>query len=1073
MSQRSEIFGRLLKGAINAIAAYEGKAAPAIETDLGAQIGIAGASIQRYKAGHIPPEPRTVQILATAGVQRGFLARAWLVRFLQAARYPAPALLIAQLIDGDGADAVRSSGLPSGMIALLFTDIVGSSTQWEQHPKAMEQALARHDAVLHQAIDAYGGQIFKMVGDACHAVFTTVPAALEAALAAQRALLAEPWGPIDLRVRMAIHVGAPQQRDGDYFGPPLNRAARLRDVGHGGQLLLSLSAHELLHDTLPPGVSLIDLGEHQLRDLGRPERIFQAAAPDLPTTFPPLSSLQRYRHNLPSQATALIGREDELEVVASTLRDPSTRLLTLTGPGGIGKTRLALQAASALLDEFADGVWFVGLAPITDPGLVLPTIAYILGVREQSGQVLMTLLQNYLREKAVLLVLDNVEQVRAAAPEIAALLAAAPESKVLATSREPLHLYGEREYAVPALSLPARRPLPPLERLTQYEAVRLFIERATAVRPELLVNVDTAPIIAEICHRLDGLPLAIELAAARSKVFAPQAILSRLDRRLATLTGGARDLPARQQTLRGAIDWSYQLLDAIEQECFARLGVFAGGCTLASAAAVFAAGGDVLLDAETGLSSLLDKSLVQQRAGDGTEPRFVLLETIREYAQERLAAADAEPAVRHAHAVYYRDLAAQAAEGLRGPDEFAWVATLDREHDNLRAALEWAADHAPAMAAQIAASLWHFWEVHCLWSEGATWTARALDRIGGQAETSRITLLAAAGSLAMIHGDHEAARRHLAEGLAAAQAADDLVAEADVRIASTWSVFFHGDHTGWAELAVAAVDVARRSGDAGRLADALQARAWQCFLSGDVATAQAADEESLAIANRLGNPSLRASALGQLGWIAHGRGDYVQAQRYAEQSLPIYEAQNNPASISVSYNLLGVVCQAQGSYDEALDNFMRALELRHLYGDRRGCIAVYSNLADLHRVAGNLPDAASACSVILRLSSEIDYPSGYEWGFSETAMLLTAAHPEQAARFFGAAEQVRTAAALADWPGWGSSAAAIDRVRAALGETAFAAAFDAGRALAREVAVAEALAQLTMFTVGQTLRHTL
>ncbi|HEX5689635.1 MAG TPA: adenylate/guanylate cyclase domain-containing protein, partial [Roseiflexaceae bacterium] len=390
MSNRSETFGRLLKGAINSIAAYEGKSAPAVEEELGAQIGVAGSAIQRYKAGNLPPEPRAIQILAEAAVRRGFLSRAWLLRFLQAARYPTPETLVAQLADLLGADKTTvPTTLPSGTLAFLFTDIAGSTMLWEQQPQAMERALGRHDTILRQTIDAYGGQVFKTVGDAFYAVFSTTSDALDAAFAVQRALATEAWGPIGtILVRMAIHVGTAQQRDGDYFGPPLNRVARLLSSGHGGQILLSLSAQELVRDLLPSEVALRDLGEHRLKDLGRPERIFQAVTPDVPSDFPPLRTLDSYRHNLPSQPTPFIGREEDIQVLVDILRRSDTRLLTLTGPGGIGKTRLAIQAAAELLDAFRDGVSFVPLASVHEPDLVLPAIAQVLGVVEAVGRPL-------------------------------------------------------------------------------------------------------------------------------------------------------------------------------------------------------------------------------------------------------------------------------------------------------------------------------------------------------------------------------------------------------------------------------------------------------------------------------------------------------------------------------------------------------------------------------------------------------------------------------------------------------------------------------------------------------------
>jgi len=553
----------------------------------------------------------------------------------------------------DGSEVGLASP-PKGTVTFLFTDIEGSTKLWEHNVPAMQAASARHDEIMKGAIEEHGGYVFKTVGDAFCAAFPTASDAIEASLGAQRTLLSEQWEQTGLlRVRMALHTGVAEERDGDYFGPPVNRVARLLSAAYGEQILLSLPAQDLVRDQLPTQTTLKDLGAHRLKDLFRPERVFQLSAPDLPAEFPPLRTLDAYRNNLPLQPTPFIGREKEVSEVCERLSRPEVRLLTLMGPGGTGKTRLALQAAAELTEQFEDGVSFVSLAAISDPQLVVPALAGTLGVKEAGGQPLLQSFEDYLGEKCMLLLVDNFEQVLEAAPVVTELLSGAPNLKVLATSRIPLRLYGEHEYAVPPLALPDPERLPSVESLTQYEAVRLFVERAQAAKADFSVTNEKAQAVAEICVRLDGLPLAIELAAARIKVLSPQKMLARLGNRLKLLTGGAQDLPDRQRTLRSTIEWSYGLLEDGEKVLFARLSVFAGGRTLEAIEAICDTGGDLPVDVLDGLSSLVDKSLLKQEEGVGGEPRFVMLETIHEYARERLQGGGEAEEVRRLHAEYF------------------------------------------------------------------------------------------------------------------------------------------------------------------------------------------------------------------------------------------------------------------------------------------------------------------------------------------------------------------------------------------------------------------------------------
>jgi predicted ATPase/class 3 adenylate cyclase len=578
----------------------------------------------------------------------------------------------------------------SRTLTFLFTDIEGSSRLWEEHQEAMKQALERHDAIMRGAIEGSQGQVVKTIGDGFMAVFDSAVDCVCACLNAQQGLLGEPWaetGPI--RVRMGMHAGEAAEREGDYFGPTLNRTARIMSAGHGGQVLLSAAAAALVTDSLPGGAALRDMGEYPLKGLGRAERVFQLEHPDLPSSFPPLVTPARRRSVLPDQPSAFVGREAELSEIAERLAAESVRLLTLTGPGGIGKTRLALRAAAEQLDRFEDGVLFVDVAAARDSESVLAAVANVLGLEPTTAESLFDELRDRLRDEHVLLILDNFEQVTAAAPTVAQLLQDCSRLKLLITSRESLHLSGEHVFAVPPLSLPdTARGRASAEQIAGYEAIQLFVERAQAVKPDFQLSDENAAAVAEICLRLDGLPLALELATARLSLFSPEALRDRLDDSLQLLRSGARDLPARQQTLRATIDWSYELLEPGEQRLFELLSTFSG----ASFEAVEAVAGSVngrsgtQIDALDGLASLVDKSLLRQ-AGSNGDSRFVMLATIKEYATERRHDnPEFDAAARRAHAAYFADFAHRQWEcGVRD-ERGAALTPLRANTENLRLA---------------------------------------------------------------------------------------------------------------------------------------------------------------------------------------------------------------------------------------------------------------------------------------------------------------------------------------------------------------------------------------------------
>jgi predicted ATPase/class 3 adenylate cyclase/DNA-binding CsgD family transcriptional regulator len=826
--------------------------------------------------------------------------------------------------------------LPDGIVTFLLTDVEGSTVLWEHAPEAMRQALARHDAIFERLIPAHGGTPIRPrgEGDSRFAVFAAAPDATAAALAVQRAFAAEAWPtPWPLAVRIGLHAGLAELRDGDYYGAEVNRCARLRGIGHGGQVLLSEAAAALARDGLPPDARLLDRGEHRLRDVSRPERVFELVANDLAQEFPPLSSLAVRPHNLPTQATVLLGRQRDVDEVRRLLLQPETRLVTLTGPGGTGKTRLAIQIAAELLDDLEHGVFFVELAPVRDPTLVPSAIAQVLGLRDMGGRSIVESLNEYLRRRSLLLVLDNFEQIVTAAPAVADLLAVSPGLRVLVTSREPLRLRGEREYAVPPLALPdpQRRTAP--DELSGYAAAALFVERAAAIRADFAVTAENAPAITEICHRLDGLPLAIELAAARVRLLTPEAMLARLDRRLPLLTQGAQDLPARQRTLRDAIAWSYDLLTPTEQALFRRLAIFVGGCTLETAEAVAVAEvGDRRwaldpVEALDDVESLIAKSLLRQIGGRDGTPRITMLETIREYGVEELRRAGELHSLRRWHASYFLALAEQAVPRFQGPEQRVWLDRIESDHANLRAALEWSLsdDRQSDAALRLSGALAWFWTARCYFPEGRRWLGRALTESPPHPD-ARITALYGAGWMAHIHRDGIAARQHLE----------------------------------------AAIDLARERNDRWGLAWALQVLGRVAYFDNDTEQARDLGEQSLRTARQIDDDWLIAWALHLLGLAAHIGTDYHAALAYYDEALAIRRRLGYLEGIGICFNIMGVTAYRRGDLAASLEHIRAAARtLREVGVDWtiHNTLAMFATLAAAlgqPRLAARLAGATTA-----------------------------------------------------------------------------------------------------------------
>lgn len=820
---------------------------------------------------------------------------------------------------------------PTGTVTFLFTDIEGSTRLWEAHPQEMSQAVEIHDQLVRQSVDAHGGHVFSTAGDSFTAAFHRPAEALSAAIDAQLALAAQQWpGELRLRVRMALHSGVAAERNGDYFGPALNRAARLLTLASGGQVLLTEAIHGLVKDEAPPEVSFWNRGTHRLRDLSLTERVFEAVHSGLEPTGDLRHSLA-FANNLPLQPTSFVGRDQELEEAIKLIS--GSRLLTVTGVGGSGKTRLALQAATSLLDAFRDGVWLVELAPVAEPDGVARAIAATLGVREQSGQTLEDVLIDHLRSLELLLILDNCEHLLDPSAWIAQrLLAAAPQIRILATSREMLGVAGEVPYHLRSMGFPDIGE--PAEVVSRFDAVRLFTARAEAVRTGFRVTSDNARAVASLCHRLDGMPLAIELAAARLRILSPEQIASRLDDRFRLLTGGSRTALPRQQTLQAAIDWSYDLLEEQEKVLFDRLSVFQGGFTLEAAEAVCAS---APLDAHRVLdllSHLVDKSLVTAAdARDGV--RYRMLETLRQYGRERLAEGDTE-VVREAHATYFRGLVETALPHLRGLDEIIWQEKLEVEHDNLRQALRWSIDAGRATLAQgLAGTLYRFWMIRHYSEEGREWLEQAVDlEPADQDSWGRAQL--GAGTMALLHGDVEESRRRLEIALASLRTGD----RPDLTIAAIHNLAIaavqRGDYEVGAELIAEELASAEARNDLQSMAFASQELASLANATGDIEKGGRLLDAALQYAERSGSMEMLSNSLTAAFFEALFMDDLDRANDYSRRLSGLGQIPSAPGRQDV---VAALVMGRQGDPERAL------AEIKQTWG------AEFRKLADYRSIA--------------------------------------------------------------------------------------------------------------------------
>ena len=932
--------------------------------------------------------------------------------------------------------------LPTGTVTFLFTDIEGSTKLWEEHPEEMKSALAEHDSILREAINSNNGHIIKTTGDGVHAVFTTVLDAIHAAVTAQRALVqtsevfaehpqngaeADQTSEVSIHVRMGMHTGEAELRDGDYYGQSLNRAARIMDVAHGGQILLSAVTAALVRDHLPADTDLLDLGEHRLKNLSRTENIFQLNVPDLPRDFPPLASLNIFANNLPVQLTSFIGRERELVEVKQRLEN--AHLLTLIGPGGTGKTRLSLQLGASLLPDFKDGVWLAELAPLSHPSLVVQTVASVLAVREQPGMPLKELVLDYLRDKHLLLILDNCEHLIETCVQLTdEFLHNAPKMKVIASSREALGINGETIYRVPSLSLPEQTHPAGTAQVTReavagFESVQLFVERATAANPKFQLTDENASSVAQICKRLDGIPLAIELAASHVKVFSPEQIAMRLDDRFKLLTGGSRTALPRQQTLRALIDWSYDILTTDEQALFRRLSVFAGSWTYEAAEMI--CGDSNFLDL---LTQLINKSLVVVE--EGKETRYRLLETIRQYARDKLLESGEGGELRNKHLRYFLDLAETAEPELHSFESLQWTVKLQTEYDNIRAALEWGLSEDLEAALRMIGALPYFWITQGYAVEGRRWALDVLEKAKSrpgqdkEKEDRQVTIRANA---------------YLALSIMATDLGDNEVVLA---------------------TASESVALARKSGDKRILSFALAYLASGRTNLGEAGEAYPLAQEALALARECGSKHALAFSLTAMGEVsAIAKHDYESAMAYAEEAMALTEKGGYRWGNSMTIFGLGYAARSLGDYDQARSRFRASLPVFIELGDKHRINMVESELAHIEREQGHYQTAIPIYRETILEWQRLGHRAAIAHQLECFAFIAKAQEQvEHALRLFGAAEALREKISIAMTP---PERVEYDRevadLKANMDEKEFASLWAEGRSMTMDQAIQFAL----------------
>ena len=861
----------------------------------------------------------------------------------------------------DPSSTPATSALPSGTVTFAFTDIEGSTQRWERDGAAMQAAVRRHDALIRAAIAEHGGYVFKTIGDAFCAAFARPENAVAAMLDAQRALAAEDFSALDgLRVRAAIHTGTADERDGDYFGSAVNRVARLLAIAHGGQVLVSGVTTDIVQGSLPPQASLRSLGEHRLRDLARPEQVYQLLARGIAADFPPLRSLNELPNNLPQQLKSFVGREREIAEITSLIENH--RLVTLVGSGGIGKTRTSLQVAANLLDGSSDGVWFIELAPLGSGDFIPSTVAQALGIVLSADGDPLANLARTLKSQQSLLVLDNCEHlVEAVARLISTILRDCPKTKVLASSRQALGIEGEETYRMPSLDIPQESDA---ERFSaavaiRCEAIALFVDRARAVDKRFALTDENAPVVADICRRLDGIPLAIELAASRVKVLSPHQLRDRLDERFNVLTGGSRDVLPRQQTLRALIDWSHDLLDKRERVLFRRLGIFGDGFTLEAAVAVGSDAELNELDVFDMLASLVDKSLVLAEP-DGDSLRYRLLESTHFYALDKLRDSGERDVIVQRHLQYLCDRFTDIRNRVeRSGRRTELNETLIAELDDVRAALDAAlAGGDVAVGGTLLAAIGRTWETVGLINDGMTRNERFLAAVPAGESLLGAMLSTTLADLLRHVGRKEQARQIAAEAVSRARASGNGPALADALNVYAWLNVALGKRDEAEDALLEAESIPAASALLRLLL--LKTRAFLTHENGDSASAQHLCERLCAEHRALGNAREEANSVLNLAEMAHGAGNTERAIALVRQLFPGLRSLPDKKLVANALSNLAAYLVQVGEVEEAREAAREAIELLVVQEPENGVVAIaIEHLALLAALDGNLVRAAT------------------------------------------------------------------------------------------------------------------